>query len=67
MARAERMQHFGGPESVSTFEGVVLGSCRPDNDVKLDQTIDATKKVAKVIAFPAMLSVASARQMALAA
>ena len=52
---------------VSTFEGVAEGSCRLGNDVKLDQTINATQKVAKVIAFPVMRAVASARQYALAA
>ena len=54
-------------QMVSTFEGVAEGSCRLGNDVKLDQTIDAKRKLAQVVMFAARPVVAPARQLAMAA
>ena len=46
------MRFNGGPDPVSTggFSGGAFSS-RPDNDVKLDQTITVKQTLAKVIEF----------------
>jgi hypothetical protein len=46
---------------------VAEGSCRPDNDVKLDQTINAKNKLAQVVMFAKRAVVVPARQYAMAA
>ena len=55
----------GGAEQVSIFDGALMGSCRPDNDVKLDQTIKA-KQLAQVVMF-ASRPVIATRSLAMAA
>lgn len=59
--------HPGGLDGFRHLSIVAAGSCRLGNDVKLDQTIDAKNKLAKVIAFAARPSVAAMRPMAMAA
>lgn len=59
--------HFVGLDGFRHLRTVARGSCRPDNDVKIDQTINAKRKLAQVIAFPGVFAVASARPQALAA
>ena len=59
--------HFRWAESVSTFGTVAEGSCRPDNVVKLDQTLKAKRKLAQVVMFASRSTVAPARQLAMAA